>query len=45
MRGRPAVAILVMPHDDPYADAVQSNRVERVFVGEVVAALDRQQGT
>src|SRR5271165_3302701 len=43
MGGRPAVAILIVPHDDPYA--VESNRVERVFVGEVVADVHRQQGT
>ena len=37
------VALLAVPHD--HADAVEPNRVERVFVGEVVADVDRQQGT
>ena len=40
MGGRLAVAILVVPHDNP--DAVELDGVERVFVGEVVADVDRQ---
>ena len=40
---RLAIAVLVVSDDDP--DAVELNRVEGVFVGEVVADVDRQQGT
>ena len=43
MGSRPAVAVLVVSDDDP--DAVELDRVEGVFVGEVVADVDRQQGT
>ena len=42
MGGRPAVAVLVVSDDDP--DSVELDRVERVFVGEIVADVDRQQG-
>ena len=37
---RPAVAVLVVSDDDPYA--VELDRVERVFVGEIVTDVDRQ---
>ena len=40
---RLAVAVLVVSDDDP--DAVELDRIEGVFVGEVVADVDRQQGT
>ncbi len=40
--GRLAVAILVVAHHDP--DAVELDCVESVFVGEVVADVDGQQG-
>ena len=43
MGGRLAVAILVVSDDDP--DAVEPDRIEGVFVGEVVADVDRQQRT
>ena len=42
MRSRLAVAILVVSDDDP--DAVELDRFEGVFVGEVIADVDRQQG-
>src|ERR1700758_526341 len=40
---RLAVTALVVSDDAP--DAVEPNRVEGVFVGEVIADVDRQQGT
>src|SRR6476620_12489241 len=43
MRGRPSIAVLVVSDDDP--DSVEMNCVEGVFVGEVVADVDRQQVT
>ncbi len=43
MGGSLAVAILVVAHNNP--NAVESDRVESIFVGEVVADVDRQQGT
>ena len=41
--GRGATAVLVVPHDHP--DAIEPNRVEGVFVGEIVADVDRQHAT
>ena len=38
--GRRAAAVFVVAHDHP--DAVEPNRVEGVFVGEIVADVDRQ---
>ena len=43
LRGRSTVAVLGVPNDDP--DAVEPQRIECVFVGQVVADVHRQQGT
>ena len=43
MGSRLTIAVLVVADDDP--DAVELDRVEGVFVGEVVADVDRQQST
>ena len=42
MGGRLSVTIFVVPNDNP--DAVELDRFKGVFVGEVVADVDRQQG-